>query len=504
MRRRTAIGLIWLALAAGLYFFENGTGTRIALACSLLLPLVPAVRRSLFAPDLRPPEARRNRPRSVPALSLREEDEPGDVRPYVPGDPVNRIHWKLSAKRDEPLVREADRCVVEETAEGQAEDHDAAGGPRRRRYRRLLLACAGVFLSAAILLFALPGAREGAQALANRLFDASEAVNAYVYQRFPVGPDRSVVLAAVLLGLMAAALTAGVVLSGSRWAALGPVAGCVLAQVYFGLALPAWANVALTGLFALRLMGRPRPRRGVLRLLAGIGAVALAVALLWPGTDAATEAASERARDALSRLAGQTGGAAAELPDIGAETRRVHPRTLAEGEGEARPGRAFRLATEEEREIAMPRRTDWLRAILFLLLTVAVVVVPFVPFALANARRRKAQAAREALRTSPAREAVCAAFQQVIAWLEATGNGAGNRLYSQWTPTVSERIGPEYGRRFGQCAGLFEEAVYSGHEMDETQRQQALDLLTETGETLLAGAGRRQKLRLRYRENLWI
>ncbi|MBQ9306845.1 MAG: DUF58 domain-containing protein [Clostridia bacterium] len=30
----------------------------------------------------------------------------GEIRDYVPGDPMNRMHWKLSARMDAPLVRE--------------------------------------------------------------------------------------------------------------------------------------------------------------------------------------------------------------------------------------------------------------------------------------------------------------------------------------------------------------------------------------------------------------
>ena len=36
-----------------------------------------------------------------------EEPEPGDLRPYIPGDDVRRIHWKLSEKTNQTLVRES-------------------------------------------------------------------------------------------------------------------------------------------------------------------------------------------------------------------------------------------------------------------------------------------------------------------------------------------------------------------------------------------------------------
>ena len=53
MRKRTLYWLSWVFLAALLYFFENNTGTRIVLACSVLLPAVPEIRRALTGTDER-------------------------------------------------------------------------------------------------------------------------------------------------------------------------------------------------------------------------------------------------------------------------------------------------------------------------------------------------------------------------------------------------------------------------------------------------------------------
>ena len=66
---------------------------------------------------------------------------------------------------------------------------------------------------------------------------------------------------------------------------------------------------------------RPESVRQALAFLAGAAAVALLVGVVWPGVDAPTEAASERARDMLSRAAGQTESAFEETPEsiVGSE-----------------------------------------------------------------------------------------------------------------------------------------------------------------------------------------
>ena len=96
MKKRYIGYAVWLISACLLYFFENNTGTRIVLACTLLLPLVPAIRRGLSEQDAdgRPP---RIILRTAGNPAEGEADDFSGVRVYLPGDPVNRIHWKLSA-----------------------------------------------------------------------------------------------------------------------------------------------------------------------------------------------------------------------------------------------------------------------------------------------------------------------------------------------------------------------------------------------------------------------
>ena len=141
MKKRIIGYAVWLILACLLYFFENNTGTRIVLACSLLLPFVPIIRRGFFGRDeliWRPRELTQ----TVQTFADRTEDDLGDVRAYQPGDPVNRIHWKLSAKRDELLVREQAKDRTAEAAETRqpAERELKALNPlcrlRRRNGRR--------------------------------------------------------------------------------------------------------------------------------------------------------------------------------------------------------------------------------------------------------------------------------------------------------------------------------------------------------------------------------
>lgn len=498
MKKRIIGYAVWLILACLLYFFENNTGTRIVLACSLLLPFVPIIRRGLFGWD---ELVRRLREltQTVQTFADRPEDDPGDVRAYQPGDPVNRIHWKLSAKRNELLVREQAKERTAEEAETKAVTETIQPVESSAK-RRVFLMGLSILLFSLLLLFTLPSANQGMKALLNRLFEASEKVNAYAYDRFDVLADTPVGWAVLLLAVMALSLLGITLLSGSRLSALCILAGCVLFQVYFGLAFPGWIMVPLFSLFVLWMLKRPWNRKAVICVLSGAAALSLAVLLMWPGVDAATEAASETVRDRLSQMAQSLAGTTREAPAGENETRRVHSLSLTAGDQEARPDREYRLVTVEEEQVSMPHWVNYLRIILLLLLTAALVILPFLPFIWLNRQRKQALEARAVFQSENVSEAVFAIFQHTIAWLEATGHSCGNAPYAEWRVDIAS----DYAQRFTACEKLFEEAAYSTHEMREEQRQQAMALLTETERILQRQAGWKQRLRLKYKECLWV
>ena len=495
MRKRWAGYAVWLLLTACLYFFENNTGTRTVLIGSLLFPLIPFLRSVFFAEDgtIR---GKTPKTQTVRAFAHRETEEPGDVRLYQPGDPVRRIHWKLSAKKDELLLRETvtEQTIIE-TEQNAAPDET---GQKRAFRKHLLWISAGLMVLCAMLLMLVPEARHGAESLCNRVYAASEAVNAYAYEYFPVRKDQSVAMAVILLVSLLAGLASLMVLLRSRTMALGTMAAITFFQIYFGLPLPAWGNILLYGFLAGWMIRRPADRKGILIGMVSLLLVSLLVVFLFPGVDADTEAVSENVRDVLSRMAQQITGTVQELPEGDTETRHAHTLSLQSGSDEARADREYRLVTVEEEQISMPQWINWMKIILLLLLVIALVVLPFAPFLLLNARKKKARKAREAFDSDNVSEAVCAIFRQVIVWLRETGHDPGNLLYRNWTDTLPADLPEGYAARFADCVKDYEEAAYSVHDLPEEKRRQALSLLKETEAALLKTASRRQRLRIRY------
>ncbi len=501
-RRRIIIYICSSLLFLCLYFFENNTGTRIVLICALALPLLPAIRTALVGRDMEK-ERRGDREQTVGLYSYTETDEDGDIRQYVPGDPVNRIHWKLSAKRDELLVRpQTNGAVIEEKLK-RIDPRTNEGIHGRPQMRNILLCiCIAVFTLALLLL--IPQARQSLKALLNRIFEASEAVNAYAYEYFTAPDGQPLWPALSLLCIIASALIGITVITKSRLMALTLVACCAGIQVYYGLSLPAWLNVSLFALYALQIMRRPRDRAGTVRLFAVIAAVALIVCLLRPGVDAGTEQVSEKARDLLSRFTQEISGSVREAAGGEIETRHVHTRSLIYGSEAARAEKEYRLVTTEEEQISIPHRVNYLKIALLLLLAVVLLILPFIPFVWLNARRKKALEARKAFEAEDINAAVCAIFRHISAWLETSGNGAGNRLFRDWPAFLASSMSNEYAQRFEACTVLFEEAAYSEHSLSEEQRRQVLELLYETERIMQEKASLRQKFCLKYRECLWV
>ncbi|MBR4577449.1 MAG: DUF58 domain-containing protein [Clostridia bacterium] len=495
MKKSRIVYGAWLLLSIGLYFFENNTGTRVVLLCAVLFPFIPPL-RSVLLPrkETGGPEPRKAA--TVRGFLRTETEEPGDIRPWVPGDPVQRIHWKLSAKKDELLIRMG---TPETEPIAETEEIPFSAGRREKRPVNLpaVLSAAGILLCA-LLLALVPAARQGFQELCNRLFAASEAVNAYSYRYFSVPENPDLFPAVCLLCCMGMLLAVWAAISRGPLPALGILAACTLGQVYFGLAFPAWILIPLYGLLAARMLIRPADRKALTAFCTLLLLLTTLTALLFPGTDAATEAASEKARDRLSRITEEITGILREAPEGETETRHIHPRSLENGEENAETALEFRLVTVEEEKIAMPHSVRWLKIILLLLLTAAAAILPFAPFMWLNARKRKAREARKAFESDNAGTAVQAIFRQVILWLEAMKQGAGNLLYRDWTERLPAGLPENYPERFARCAADCEEAVYSNHGITEEQRREALALLKDTESAMWKAANRRQRFYLKY------
>ena len=355
-----------------------------------------------------------------------------------------------------------------------------------------------VMAACLFLLFFLPPVRWSALALCNQVFAASERVNAYAYDYFPTPENQSTALAWMLAFVFIVSYFGLTLALRSRLLLLLAAAAAAFLQAYLGLPLPTWANMALFLLLGLGVVLFGSPKKSVLPFAVLALSVLVISAALLPGVDAATESLSEAVRDSLALEIRQEDALTGENPDSALETRHMNSRSLLTGEEKASPNREYRLLTVEEQQISQPRWIDYLKIILLLLLSAAVVVAPFLPFLYMNARRKKAQEARRLFQSENEGEALCAMFRHAAKYLENGGCGGGNLPYRQWPEKWDNRLPEAYQKQFAACAALFEEAAYSDHPILEAQKEQARLFLSETERIFYDEADWKEKLRLRY------
>lgn len=358
--------------------------------------------------------------------------------------------------------------------------------------------CAALMAASLSLLFFLPTARLSGMALCNQVFSASEKANAYAYDYFQIPEKQSTAFAWTLASVFVAGYFGMTFALRSRALLLLAAIGAALAQAYFGLSLPAGGNIALFLTLGLGLVLFSVPKKSALPFAAAALLIAFLTAVIWPGVDAATETASESVRDRLALVTRQEERATGENPDSVMETRHVNSRSLLTGEEESPQNRTYRLLTVEEQRISRPRWIDYLKIALLLLLSAAVVALPFVPFLFLNARRKKALEARALFQAENPGEALCTMFRCAAAYLENGCCGGGNRPYSKWPESWQKSLPEEYQKQFIACASLFEEAAYSNHPMTEAEREQMRLFFAETERIFFDEADWKEKLRLRY------
>lgn len=367
-----------------------------------------------------------------------------------------------------------------------------AGGPAAlavcccAKRRRLLLPLSGFLLLAAALLFFLrmEACIDGAKLLLNRLFQASERVQPYLYDKFPVAAsDLSPIDASLLpLGLLSGLLLGWIAGKRLRAAAAAIAALLLLWMAWLGLyPRPVWLLLLFAGaalpLLSLRTLNLPR-----LLFLMLTAAALLAVSILcFPAEDPALRAWSAQARDAL---APQTVFYSDQLPPAPV------PETAL-----PQNGRDYQHTPQQTPDVPAPE----LRPLWIGLLLLGLALLLFVPSVLADRLRKRRAKARAGLDDPDNAACIRASFLYAMRHLELAGLPAANQPYSAYAAPVRADF-PTLSDLYAAVLPLWQEAAYSDHPMTDAQRAQMRQFL----EQAKAAASSRMKLRARLRCRLTL
>lgn len=350
--------------------------------------------------------------------------------------------------------------------------------------------------------------RVGAGMACNALFSASEAVNRYVYTPVVLPPDADAALCRAAFGCwlaLAAAFAAGVVSgSATAWCPFLAASVAVAVQVYFGVVPAVWVQLLLFGCLGAMAVRRMTPGaswRDAAAAAAVLLALGLAVGLLLPGVHPALEARSERLRDWLSTQ--WPGGATvASSEERSVNLLRQESLLTQQAAGtlpdDAQEARGYERRQVFRRDISAPRPVDYVRIVLLLLLVVAVLVGPFLPFLWLDRQKRRAAARRADFASDNPAGAIAAMFQHIARCLVACGARPDSRGFAALCGQEIPGLTQEYWADYRAGALLWQEAAYSGHAMSEAQREQMAALLRRTEQLVYGAADRRLRFRLQY------
>ncbi len=398
----------------------------------------------------------------------------------------------------------SDRSARQTAAGAKSKDARVPADPERTLSGRflacLLLAALAALCLAALLL--LPAAREGAKLLANELFTASEAVNAYAYERFSVAANASRPLALLLLTLAIAAFY-GIALLGKRHlTALLLAAGLMLAEVYFGLTLPHTAHILVFTALAAAFLWEKRSIGLWLSYLGLVLLLAVSVSLFLPGVHADLEARSEAWRDMLEQDRQTQVTADTKTQETALQGARHESRLDVTGDNAGENG-DYELQTEYQHEIARPLYFNWIKTLLLMLAIILLLTLPFLPFLLAGERRKKALARRKAFLSPDDNEAVRAMFTHCAACIESCLGDGGNSDFALLPEKLGDGFGADYPLRCREAVGIWLEAAYSGRGVGSEKRALMRSFLDETEELMYDKADRKSRLRMKYLEYLF-
>lgn len=383
------------------------------------------------------------------------------------------------------------------------DSHSKLKSRYRNKKRNAAILCGCVLIVSIILLLTIPQARYGMGALCNRLFDASEAVNAYRYEHFQVPDEQPLTAAVIFLVLIGGSFAALVLITKNPALILISIFLAAGVQAYFGVSLPSWLNILFFSLSGVLLMKESLSFRTILFYTAVIGLVSLVILTQYPGVDPWIETRSEHVRDRLAGVTVRSENGSAGGADGLLETRHVNSRSLVSGEGESQDQRDFQLVTHDQEQISLP---EWAESVSWLLPAVlagSLIFGTLVLLVRVILQRNKAAASRLVFTSENRAEAICAMFGHIAAWLRSFGYDCGNLPYRDWTPALSESLSDSYAGHFETCVPDFEASLYSGKQPEEEQWMRVRDLLSETEEMLYHRSDWKKRLRLKYVECLY-
>ena len=336
------------------------------------------------------------------------------------------------------------------------------------RLGRIRLYMAGIFI--VLLIAALVVLRgyigSGLALIMNQLYDYGESMQAYVYDRFPVGsagdedPYQCMWIAVTWISILLGVVTSLPSEGTRRGISLAVASYAMILFAYYGL-IPSWVCLAVivAGILFVLAQG------SIISTLAILLAVAVsfgAIMLIDPGENYSISRADEIFRDRFalrSSFLEKDSETAQEMNNM--EIIQQNLQNQDDGEG---------TAFMKEHKLIITAAV-----LIFILAAVGTAVW----VVMRRVRKRQAEH-RAGIDSADPKEAIVAMFPYAVRWLQPTGIDILGKPFPSLLPVIRSDLSEEYADRYEGMYEMWKEAAYSDHDMSEDNRSEMKSFLDET------------------------
>jgi|GEM_PF-1106785 len=350
--------------------------------------------------------------------------------------------------------------------------------------------------------------RDGLKLIANQLFALSEQYQAYMYSHFAVGAppenhEKLVFLALVPLMAIGGLISGILMRQKSRILFLCAAAIFAGTQIYFGIFPAPFWNIAFFAAAAVSLIfdaGQEfRLTRSLTLFLAALVLLTSVVGFAYSGESAALSELSESLRDKfdekLERPLGALLSTQETMPQEQILDLRLREESVGQNEG-SHSGAQFETEREEsfsgsQLGTATAQRL-WVLWLIFAAFLLGAGIWVFI-------KVRKDMKIRANFDSENHQIAINSMFMYLMRWLVMFGLEPQNCTYPEYAAEIETLLAREYAAEYVAATALWQEAVYSLHEMTPDNRAQMRAFLEHSVQLICEKVGFFAGLRIRLK-----
>lgn len=312
----------------------------------------------------------------------------------------------------------------------------------------------------------------------NEVYSASEAEQAYIYNKFNVSsvaeshPDMSVRLAVVWVSMLVGAIASTPPAIARKVIGIFAVCASMIAFAYYGI-LPSVVCLVVMAIALILLLAGGSLLSTLPVALASLLIFGLVI-LISPGESYGISRVDENIRDWLAlRSAYLETSQDMEMPD--------QSEMFDDTETGNNPDANYEIQN---------KGIVWLIATAVILLLLA--AAAYLIYSRYKKRRDKN---RLGLDNPDPKKAITAMFPYGVRWLGAGDIDVSGKAFEKLIPVVEYSISPEYANNFEGMYALWQEAAYSDHPMDEEGRTSMQSFIDETKNLITSNFNFKDKIR---------